>query len=228
MRRSGRRSCANCGRAPCRRVGAPRPDAATSDALASWLETTLDHAAAANPDPGRPALHRLNRAEYSNAIRDSAGDRRGRVCAAAAGRFEQRLRQQRGRARRLARAAGALSRRRAQDRCARGRRSGDQPEHRHLPDPRRHVAGRSHRRACRSGRAAASSCATTSRSTVSTSSASSCLKRRSRRSAASSFRTPWRFWWTARACTRRRSGATPSSLLRRSTPPTSSMRSKPG
>src|SRR5436190_7546186 len=51
-------------------VGAPRPDAATSDALASWLETTLDHAAAARPDPGRPALHRLNRAESANAIRD--------------------------------------------------------------------------------------------------------------------------------------------------------------
>jgi mono/diheme cytochrome c family protein len=51
-------------------VGAPRPDAATSDALASWLENTLDRAAAAKPDPGRPALHRLNRAEYANAIRD--------------------------------------------------------------------------------------------------------------------------------------------------------------
>jgi cytochrome c5 len=51
-------------------VGAPRPDAATSDALATWLERTLDHAAAARPDPGRPALHRLNRAEYANAIRD--------------------------------------------------------------------------------------------------------------------------------------------------------------
>ena len=51
-------------------VGAPRPDAATSDALATWLENTLDRAAAAKPDPGRPALHRLNRAEYTNAIRD--------------------------------------------------------------------------------------------------------------------------------------------------------------
>jgi hypothetical protein len=51
-------------------VGAPQPDAATSDALATWLEQTLDHAAALKPDPGRPALHRLNRAEYANAIRD--------------------------------------------------------------------------------------------------------------------------------------------------------------
>jgi mono/diheme cytochrome c family protein len=51
-------------------VGAPRPDQVTSEALASWLESTLDRAAAARPNPGRPALHRLNRAEYANAIRD--------------------------------------------------------------------------------------------------------------------------------------------------------------
>ena len=47
-----------------------RPDAAESAALASFLETTLDRAAVANPNPGRPVIHRLNRAEYSNAIRD--------------------------------------------------------------------------------------------------------------------------------------------------------------
>jgi mono/diheme cytochrome c family protein len=51
--------------------GLPRPAAAASNALASWLETTVDSAAAARPNPGRtPALHRLNRAEYTNAIRD--------------------------------------------------------------------------------------------------------------------------------------------------------------
>ena len=48
----------------------PRPDAATYDALASALETALDRAEAAHPDPGGPLLHRLNRAEYANAIRD--------------------------------------------------------------------------------------------------------------------------------------------------------------
>ena len=38
---------------------------------AAWLERELDRAAAARPDPGRPAdLHRLNRGEYANAIRD--------------------------------------------------------------------------------------------------------------------------------------------------------------
>ncbi|PWT80603.1 MAG: hypothetical protein C5B57_12000 [Blastocatellia bacterium] len=50
--------------------GAPQPDQATHDTLVAWLETTLDRAAAAMPNPGRPALHRLNRAEYANAIRD--------------------------------------------------------------------------------------------------------------------------------------------------------------
>jgi hypothetical protein len=50
--------------------GKPRPDAAVSRSFASWLETALDKAAAGNPDPGRPLLRRLNRAEYANAIRD--------------------------------------------------------------------------------------------------------------------------------------------------------------
>jgi mono/diheme cytochrome c family protein len=51
-------------------VGAPRPDPATFEAFVGGLETTLDHAATVKPNPGRPALHRLNRAEYGNAIRD--------------------------------------------------------------------------------------------------------------------------------------------------------------
>jgi hypothetical protein len=51
-------------------ANAPRPDRATLDGLATTLETTIDRAAAASPNPGAPALHRLNRAEYTNAIRD--------------------------------------------------------------------------------------------------------------------------------------------------------------
>jgi len=51
-------------------AGMPRPDPAAHEALLSFLETTLDRAAAANPHPGRPAPHRLNRAEYANAVRD--------------------------------------------------------------------------------------------------------------------------------------------------------------
>ncbi len=50
--------------------GSPRPDAATHDALRNWLEQELDHGAAARPNPGRPMLHRLNRVEYGNAVRD--------------------------------------------------------------------------------------------------------------------------------------------------------------
>ena len=54
--------------------GAPRPDEATYESLASDLESELDRAAAADPDPGRPtAAHRLNRAEYTNAVRDLLG-----------------------------------------------------------------------------------------------------------------------------------------------------------
>ena len=52
-------------------AGRRRPDQATLDQFSAWLETELDGAAAARPDPGRTAtLHRLNRAEYRNAIRD--------------------------------------------------------------------------------------------------------------------------------------------------------------
>ena len=38
--------------------------------LVSWLETSLDRAAAEKPNPGRPLAHRLNRTEYANAIHD--------------------------------------------------------------------------------------------------------------------------------------------------------------
>jgi mono/diheme cytochrome c family protein len=50
--------------------GSPRPDPATLKAFIASLETSLDRSAAAKPDPGRPSVHRLNRAEYTNAIRD--------------------------------------------------------------------------------------------------------------------------------------------------------------
>jgi hypothetical protein len=51
-------------------LGMPKPEKASVDAFASWIESSIDQAYAAKPNPGRPALHRLNRAEYSNAIRD--------------------------------------------------------------------------------------------------------------------------------------------------------------
>jgi Protein of unknown function (DUF1592)/Protein of unknown function (DUF1588)/Protein of unknown function (DUF1585)/Protein of unknown function (DUF1587)/Protein of unknown function (DUF1595)/Planctomycete cytochrome C len=50
--------------------GRPAPSEEQRRALVSSLETSLDRVAAANPQPGRPLVHRLNRAEYANAIRD--------------------------------------------------------------------------------------------------------------------------------------------------------------
>jgi mono/diheme cytochrome c family protein len=54
-------------------AGRPRPDAVTTTAFVSWLETELDRSASASPNPGRPAIHRLNRVEYTNAVRDLLG-----------------------------------------------------------------------------------------------------------------------------------------------------------
>jgi hypothetical protein len=50
--------------------GAARPDGATYEALVKAIETERDRVAEIKPNPGRPTLHRLNRAEYANAIRD--------------------------------------------------------------------------------------------------------------------------------------------------------------
>ncbi len=54
--------------------GAMRAEPAVEARFATWLESELDRAAAARPDPGRTdAVHRLNRSEYRNAIRDLLG-----------------------------------------------------------------------------------------------------------------------------------------------------------
>ncbi|PYI84301.1 MAG: hypothetical protein DME26_13495, partial [Verrucomicrobia bacterium] len=50
--------------------GKPRPQQADVESLVTFLETSIDRAAASKPSPGRAALHRLNRTEYGNAIRD--------------------------------------------------------------------------------------------------------------------------------------------------------------
>lgn len=54
-------------------AGMARPDDATYRQTGSQIEKMLDDAAAANPNPGRVAVHRLNRTEYANAIRDLLG-----------------------------------------------------------------------------------------------------------------------------------------------------------
>ena len=52
-------------------AGRPRPDVETYATLATWLESEIDRYAASHLTPGRTeAFHRLNRAEYANAIRD--------------------------------------------------------------------------------------------------------------------------------------------------------------
>jgi mono/diheme cytochrome c family protein len=51
-------------------AGMPRPERTTLDGFAAGLETKLDRAAALKPNPGSHLLHRMNRAEYANAIRD--------------------------------------------------------------------------------------------------------------------------------------------------------------
>jgi Protein of unknown function (DUF1592)/Protein of unknown function (DUF1588)/Protein of unknown function (DUF1587)/Protein of unknown function (DUF1585)/Protein of unknown function (DUF1595) len=51
-------------------AGAKRPDRGSLDALATDLEDRIDHFAANDPNPGRTPLHRMNRVEYANAIRD--------------------------------------------------------------------------------------------------------------------------------------------------------------
>jgi hypothetical protein len=51
-------------------AGVPRPEQSALDSLVGHLETTLDRAAVATPALRGPTMHRLNRAEYGNAIRD--------------------------------------------------------------------------------------------------------------------------------------------------------------
>jgi hypothetical protein len=53
--------------------GLPQPDETTRLDLIRYLQTQLDLTAAAHPNPGRPLVHRLNRSEYGNAIRDLLG-----------------------------------------------------------------------------------------------------------------------------------------------------------
>jgi len=51
-------------------VGARRPPKADALGIAAWLEQSIDREASLHPDPGRVAIHRLNRTEYANAVRD--------------------------------------------------------------------------------------------------------------------------------------------------------------
>src|SRR5262245_57064487 len=50
--------------------GTRRPEESSSKSMVEWLEGELDRVAAVRPNPGRPMLRRLNRAEYANSVRD--------------------------------------------------------------------------------------------------------------------------------------------------------------
>lgn len=52
-------------------TGSPRPDAKVFSEMIGWLEGELDRAWMAAPNPGRiGAVHRLNRTQYNNVVRD--------------------------------------------------------------------------------------------------------------------------------------------------------------
>jgi hypothetical protein len=53
--------------------GNERPDAEQKAEFVGWLQGSLDSAILAHPNPGKSSLHRLNRTEYGNAIRDLLG-----------------------------------------------------------------------------------------------------------------------------------------------------------
>ena len=54
-------------------AGLPRPGAPEAKAFTAYLRTELDRYAASHPNPGQPVIHRLNRAEYGNTVRDLLG-----------------------------------------------------------------------------------------------------------------------------------------------------------
>ena len=90
--------------------GLPRPDKDTYDRAAASLEAALDAAATAHPNPGRVIVHRLNRTEYANAVRDLlALDDRRAIAAARRRAGPAGLRQHGRRAVGLAAAARELS-----------------------------------------------------------------------------------------------------------------------
>jgi hypothetical protein len=51
-------------------LGGPRPDASTYAGFVAYLENRLDEAAVSTPEPGQASIHRLNRTEYGNAVRE--------------------------------------------------------------------------------------------------------------------------------------------------------------
>ena len=141
IRTSGRKSSGSSARGRCRRSANARPDDATYDAVIASLETSLDRAAAAHPNPGRTATHP---AAHANRIPErhsrSPRARRRRRVAAARRRVQLRLRQRDGR-RPVADAAGPLRLGGGEDQPAGGRPAEPLAGRRHHQDRRRPHAG---------------------------------------------------------------------------------------
>ena len=149
-------------------AGMPRPPQAALDALVAHLETSIDKAALAAPTLRQPAIHRLNRSEYGNAIRDLFAldvdvaallppdeeaygfDNNATVLNISTSLMERYL-SAAWKISSLAVASPKIT-----------------PSPRNVPRARRPLAARPRRLACRSARAAASPSATTSPSTAST------------------------------------------------------------
>ena len=90
--------------------GGPSLDHGERDALVAWLENEIDRNAA--PHLPAPGLHRLNRTEYTNAIREPAGPQHRRRDLPAGGRLQPRVRQHGRDSDDVARAHGGVSVRR--------------------------------------------------------------------------------------------------------------------
>ena len=123
-------------------AGAPRPDKATHDAFATWLEAELDRYAAARRIPAVQSLPSPEPGRVSERGSRHPRSRRRRRVAASGRRRELRVRQHRGRAEDVADADGALSGGGAEGQSIGRWTAAAGPEHRLLPDHRRPVAGR--------------------------------------------------------------------------------------
>ncbi len=177
--------------------GEPRPANAKLDAFVHWMEGRIDAAAASMSSPGYVPLHRLNRREYTNAVRVSARSGVRSRDAAAAGRPERRLRQRRRRCCRCRRPSStSTSPRRERLRCRRSAIPGARPVGTPYTQSRSAVRSTSTSRVCRSARAAAWPSTTSFRPMASTSSTSTTWRVRCGSRAWSS-RTRWSRWSTA-------------------------------
>ena len=155
-------------------AGMPRPDAATYNGLAGWLEAQIDQAAAPYAGPPDPAPSESRRICQRDPRSAGAGHRRRFFTASR--RFRVWLRQCLRRAGRFAVAAGTLSRCRAENRRAGGGRSEDRAGQRNLANPAGSFAGPARRTACRSARSAERWSTTTFRWTASIRSKPSCIE----------------------------------------------------